>query len=82
VAQVFIHIDCYAADYYDAKETHADIEGALDGFRGAVTIPGTSPEEIIDIGGISLQNDFDLLDQETEPYIVRNTGTYLVTYDQ
>lgn len=82
IAQVTIQVDCYASTYYAAKELAAEIEEILDGYRGTVSWGEGSPQEFVRIGGVSLQNDSDLLDQTEEPFLYRNTATYLVTYNQ
>jgi len=78
MAQARLQVDAYGDDYYTVKELAADIEAALDGFRGTVEFDGGS----VNIGGISLQTDEDLLDQTMPPQLYRNRAEYLVTYQQ
>ena len=82
VAQATIQVDSYSNTYYGAKELGALVETELDGFRGIVAYGDGSPQETIDIGGISLQSDVDLIEQTDEPFLYRNLMTFLVTYDQ
>lgn len=82
IAQASIQIDVYAAAYDDAKTIAAQIERILDGYRGTVYYGASSPQESVEIKGISLQNDFDTLDQTDEPFLFRNSADFLVTYGQ
>lgn len=82
LAQASIQIDVYANDYYAAKDLGAAVETILDGFQGTVYHGTNSPQDFVDIGGISLQNDLDILDETDEPFLHRNSGSYLVTYKQ
>jgi hypothetical protein len=81
VGQALMQIDVYADTIYAAKELAVDIEESLDGYSGNVTISDDSPPDVVVIGGISLQDDVDLIDQTDEPLLYRNSATYLVTYD-
>lgn len=82
-AQAFFQIDAYALLPYDAKRLGADIELALDGYRGIVYHGDNSPQdEFVDIDGISYQNGSDLPDQTDEPFLYRRLAVYLVTYKQ
>lgn len=81
VGQATMQIDCYATTIYAAKQLAVDIEEALDGYSGNVTISDDSPPDVVVIGGISLQDDVDLLDDTDEPFLYRNSANYLVTYD-
>lgn len=82
IAQAFIQVDVYAVNYYTAKQLAADIEYALDGYRGIVYHGDNSPQDFVDIGGISLQNDSDILDETDDPVLYRAYASYLVTYTQ
>ena len=87
VAQAYIQVDCYAADVYDAKRLAAKAEKLLDGFSGTVVHDAITDEDgtaqtSVNIAGISLQNDVDLIDQTDEPRLFRTTASYLVTYFQ
>lgn len=83
VAQATFQIDVYDDSIYDAKTLAAQIEETLDGFSGNVDMAGSdSPSNILNIGGISLQNAVDLIDQTEEPLLYRRSATYLVTYHQ
>jgi hypothetical protein len=78
VAQVTMQIDVYANTFTDCKNESAKIEDALDGFRGNVTYG--SPTKEIYLKGVSFQNDTDLMDKTDEPFLYRNSSTYLVTH--
>lgn len=82
VAQAIMQIDCYGNNYYESKDLAATVETALDGYSGTVYYGSNSPQDFIEFGGISLQNNSDLLDQEENPVIFRDTASYLVTYNQ
>ena len=82
IAQAFIRIDSYSQSYYRAKENALLVEGILDGFAGIVGYGGNSPQDTVNIGGISLQNDVDLFDQTDEPFLYRSSLSFLVTYEQ
>lgn len=78
-AQADIIIDAYAPTARERKDLALQIEDLLDGFDGNVTIPGDSPQQIVNIG-FSLQDDLDTIDQTAEPFLYRNSATYLATY--
>jgi hypothetical protein len=80
--QVTVQIDSYAQKYYDAKKLALQIEKALDGYSGSITITGSSPQDICKISSISCQNDVDLFDITDEPFLHRVSADYLITYDQ
>lgn len=82
IAQAQLLIDVYAEDYYIAKTLAGKIENALDGYSGTVYHGENSPQDFVEIGGITLQNDIDILDQEDEPVLYRNSARYNVTYNQ
>lgn len=82
IAQAHIQIDCYDNTYYTAKALAASVETLLDGYDGIVYYGTNSPRESVEIGGISLQNDLDTLDQTDQPVLYRNISTFLVTYKQ
>lgn len=82
IAQADIQIDVYSESYYDAKTLAGSIENALDGFSGTVYHGDNSPQDFVVIGGITLQNDVDILDQEDDPVLYRNSARYTVTYNQ
>lgn len=82
IGQALMQVDAYANSYQAARELAEDIENALDGYRGTVTLGGTSPAQTVKIGGITLQNDVDLLDQTAEPFLYRVSADYLVTYER
>lgn len=80
--QALIQIDAYDPEYYAAKDLGASIESILDGFSGTVYHGSESPQDFVEISGIALQNDVDILDQTDEPLLFRSSATYLVTYKQ
>lgn len=82
VAQAFIQIDAYASEYIAAKELGAQIESILDGYAGTVYHGNNSPQDFVEIGGITLQNDTDIFDQTDEPFLFRSSADYLVTFNQ
>ena len=82
MAQAYIQVDAYAKDAYTAKDLALEVESILDGHRGVVYHGNGSPQDFVRIAGVSLQNDFDTLDQTDEPVLFRNTAVYLVTYEQ
>ena len=82
IAQATFQIDAYAAEFYASKDLAASIEEILDGHRGIVYYGSDSPQDSVDIAGISLQGDTDLLDQTDLPLLFRNSASYLVTYRQ
>lgn len=82
IAQAFMQVDAYGESYYAVKDLAASIESALDGYSGTVYYGSNSPQDSVSIGGITLQNDVDLLDQTEEPTLHRNSAVYLVTYNQ
>jgi hypothetical protein len=82
IAQAYVQVDAYGADYYEAKELAAEIEDILDGYSGTVTYGSDSPADFVKIGGVSLENDVDLLEQAAEPFLYRNSMSFLVTYEQ
>ncbi len=82
IAQADMQIDVYSEDIYDAKTLGATIENALDGFSGTVYHGDNSPQDFVEIGGITLQNELDTIDDEDEPILFRNLARYTVTYNQ
>lgn len=82
MAQATIQIDAYAETLFAAKDLGLEIEDLLDGFRDTVYYGSDSPQEYVRIAGVSLQSDDDLIDQTDEPFLYRNSATYLVTYEQ
>lgn len=82
MAQATIRIDAYAPDYYAAKALAAQIEAAIEGYRGIVYYGLNSPQESVWLAGVSIQSDFDLQDNTDEPFMFRNSASYLVTYNQ
>ena len=82
IAQAYIQIDCYYGGYLAAKALAASVESALDGYQGKVYYGNQSPQDYVLIGGISLQNDLDNLDQTDAPKLYRNISSFLVTYNQ
>ena len=82
IAQAIIQVDCYSNDYLSAKELRAELEETLDGYSGRVSYGSDSPQDFVDIEGISLQNESDVFDQTDEPFLYRNFATFLVTYKQ
>lgn len=82
IAQAYIQVDVYSHGIYVTKELAIDIENTLDGYRGVVNYGTDSPQDYVKIAGISLENDVDLIEQESEPFLFRNSATYLVTYYQ
>jgi hypothetical protein len=82
IAQAIIQIDVYDSTLESAKDIGGEIEILLDGYRGLVYYGSNSPQDFVEIAGISLQSDVDLLDQTEEPFLYRNSADYLVTYKQ
>jgi hypothetical protein len=80
--QATIQVDCYSKSYYNVKQMSSIVESRLDGFRGAVSYGSNSPQDSVRIAGIVLQNDFDLMEMEEEPFLYRNSLTFNVTYEQ
>lgn len=80
--QAYIQIDAYSLSYYDTDALAKMIESTLDGYGGTVYYGGNSPQDFVVIGGITLQNDVDILDETEEPTLHRNSAVYLVTYNQ
>lgn len=78
LSQATYQVDCYAASYYEAKTASDGIREDIDGYRGTVTYTGGS----VNIGGVSFQNEVDILDQTEEPILRRVSTVYLVTYEQ
>lgn len=81
-ASAYFQIDAYALLPYEAKQLGADIEQALDAFRGTVNHGTNSPQDFLEITGITYQNGSDLPDQTDEPFLYRRLAVYLVTYRQ
>jgi len=81
ISQALMQIDVYNDLPLDAKETAEKLAAVLDGYRGTVTIPGTSPAEQIRFAGISLQNAVDIFDQTDQPFLHRVSQDYLVTFE-
>lgn len=82
IVQATFQIDVYDAKYHDVRLVAGDIEEALDGYAGTVSYGGNSPQDSVKIGGISCQNDIDMLDQTDEPFLYRVSADYLITYHQ
>lgn len=80
--QAFMQVDAYAQDLGAAQALGALIEYTLDGYSGTVYHGNNSPQDFVVIGGITLQNDTDLLDETDEPLLFRHSSVYLVTYNQ
>ncbi len=81
-AQAHIQIDCYDGLYISAKTLAAAVESILDGYTGLVYYGTNSPQQVVEIRGVSLISDHDNLDQTDEPVLYRNISTFLVTYKQ
>lgn len=82
IAQANIQIDVYADTYNSAKEISGQIQELLASYRGVVYYGTDSPQEFVSIKGVSVQSDFDTLDQTEEPFLYRNSTDYLTTYGQ
>lgn len=82
MVQAVFQIDSYADQYHDARSIAQQIEEAIDGFTGTVAYGSATPQATIRIGGISCQNDLDLLDETDEPFLYRVSADYLITYEQ
>lgn len=82
LAQVTVQIDCYAAEYFTMKDLSNDVENILDGYRNTVYYGSSSPQESVRIAGCSMQGESEILDQTEEPFLYRNTMTFLVTFEQ
>ena len=64
-------VDCYAESYSDVRELAEKVRLALDGFKGAL---GSEAH----VGGISIQSERDLWEDNTE--VFRVTQDYLVPH--
>jgi hypothetical protein len=82
ICQAAIQVDVYSESYYTTKNLAREVEVILDGYRGTVNYGTDSPQDFVKIAGITLENDVDLIDQEDEPFLYRNSASYLVTYYQ
>jgi hypothetical protein len=82
ITQATIQIDVYSHGYYETKALAKELEDILDGYRGTVHYGSNSPQDYVKIAGLSLQSDVDLIDQEDEPILFRNSASYLATYHQ
>jgi hypothetical protein len=82
VALSYQRIDAYAVNSYDAIKLGAQIEKILDGYVGRVYHGDDSPQEYVDIADLKYQNTFDLLDDNEEPFMFRNSAVYLINYNQ
>lgn len=82
MVQAMMQIDVYAETYEEVRALAVQIEGLLDGFQGRVGYGGNSPQDTVRFGGISCQNDLDLLDQTDSPFLYRVSADYLITYEQ
>lgn len=74
IAQPRIQIDVYAATYAGAKALASAVRVALDGYRGIVAG--------VRIGGITLETDQDLLEDDIDPVLHRVTMDFMVTHDE
>lgn len=82
MAKASIQIDCYHSSYYASKSLAGMVEEILDGYKGTVLHGSGSPQQSVIIAGVVLENDVDILDQEDEPALFRNSAVYSVTYNQ
>jgi len=82
LTQDTLQIDSYHTTYLTAKALAADIEDTLDGLRESISYGSDSPQDFVDIRGVSLQNDVDIVDQTDIPLLFRVSASYLVTYQQ
>ena len=82
IAQCTLQIDAYHKTYLEAKTLASQIEDTLDGLREVVSWGSESPQETVDIRGVSLQNGVDIIDQTDIPLLYRESSSYLVTYKQ
>lgn len=80
--QANIQVDVYSTRYTTTKALAGQVESILDGYKGVVYYGDDSPQEFVRIAGVSLQNDIDIPDQTDEPFLFRNSMTFLVTYQQ
>lgn len=80
MGQARIQVDAYANDYYGAKALAVAIENILDGYRGIVLYGATSPQQSVRIGGCSLLEEVDMLDETDDPKLFRVSSDYLFTY--
>ena len=69
-----VQVDCYAETYAGAKTLSAAIRVALEGYRG--TVGG------VRVGGISLETDRDLYENDPEPGLFRVTHDFTVIHDE
>lgn len=81
MAQDNFQIDCYGTEQFAVHTLARQVEGILSGYRGTVNVP-TIPVVAVRIGGISLLDENDLLEEEKEEFIYRNLAQYLITYEQ
>ncbi|NFV79998.1 DUF3168 domain-containing protein [Magnetospirillum aberrantis] len=77
-AQPRIQVDAYATTYAAAKALAKVIRKTLDGFIGTAT----TTEGPMRIGGISLETDQDLYEDDVDPKLYRVQMDFMVTHDE
>lgn len=83
VAQNRVQIDAYDERYNNTAKLGTDIEAILDGFTGAVYYGDNDPQdEFVEIIGLTLIDEGDILDETDHPILWRNNAEYLVSYKQ
>lgn len=74
MAQPRMQVDAYAMTYSGAKTLATAVRQTLDGFRGVVAG--------IRVGGIALQSDQDMPEEDVEPKLFRVSMDFMVTHDE
>ena len=82
IAQSTLQIDSYHKTYLKSLTLDAQVESILDGLKEIVSWGSDSPQDFVDIRGVSLQDSVDIIDQTDIPLLFRESTSYLVTYKQ
>ena len=67
-------VDIYSNDYLEVKSIADTIRLTIDGYRGTV--------ETVRIGGVSLVNERDFVEENIDPKLYRYSVDYLITYEE
>lgn len=78
IAQPRIQVDAYATTYAGAKALAAAIRQTLDGYRGAVSTTAGN----VRIGGVRLETDQDLYEDDVDPALYRVQMDFMVTHEE
>ena len=78
LSQTSFQIDAYSSSYTESRQLADQIRKILDGFRGTVTIGADS----VRIGGVSMTEERDFIEDDPEPILYRASVDYLFTYDE